>query len=139
LRTRWMGFVLALVLAAPALPQHILEHPAPGTHTRRSLWKASLALLVASSAADMQSSLGRRELNPLLANAQGRFGARGIAVKALITGGALGLQWLMMRNNPAADRYAAIANFGMAGLFTSAALHNHTNQHAASAISAAAP
>lgn len=124
--------LIVLLSCTAAFPEALI-HPAPGERPRTgSFWKSSVIALLASSTADMQSSLGRREMNPLLANSQGRFSGRGIAIKALITGGAIGAQWLMLRRNPEAQKYAAIANFGMAGLFTSAAIHNHGNYKAVS-------
>jgi hypothetical protein len=112
--------LLAVVLgAAPSFAQDSRDS------RKRSLWKASLVALVAATAADMQSSVGRHEANPLLRSPNGQFQARGFAIKAAITGGAVAAQWLLLKNNPQADKYAAVANFGMAGVFTSAAIHNH--------------
>jgi hypothetical protein len=88
------------------------------------LWKASISALFAASAADVYSSLGRRELNPLLAGHDGRFGRKGIAIKSAITGGVIGAQWLLLRKNPASAKYAAVANFGMSSVLTGAAAHN---------------
>ena len=121
--------VLVVLLSCPMAFPEALIHPAPGERPRMgSFWKASVISLLTSSAMDIQSSLGRRELNPMLADSQGRFSGRGIAIKALITGGAVGAQWLMLRRHPESQKYAAIANLGMTGLFTSAVIHNHTNQ-----------
>ena len=120
--------VLIVLLSSSAAFPEALIHPAPGEQPRiGSLWKSSVIALLASSAADMHSSFGRREMNPLLANSQGRFSGRGIAIKALITGGAIGAQWLLLRRNPEAQKHAAIANIGMASLFTSAAIHNYAS------------
>jgi hypothetical protein len=91
-------------------------------------WKASLVALVAGSTADIHSSLGRRELNPLLAGSTGRFSARGIAIKSAITGGAIATQWLLVRKHPEVSNYAAIANFGMAGVFAHTASRNYGNR-----------
>ncbi|MEP7363052.1 MAG: hypothetical protein ABI972_07345 [Acidobacteriota bacterium] len=101
--------------------------PSRDIHRPNRLWKTSLAVMAAASALDLVSSLGRRELNPLLRGGDGRFGARGFAFKSGLTGGALITQMLLMRNNPHAAPYATVANFGMAGVFTSAVLHNFGN------------
>lgn len=88
------------------------------------LWKASLVALAVAAVADLATSYGKRELNPALRGSDGRFGGRGIAVKSLVTGSALAGQWFLVRRAPESGRYAAIANFGMAGVFTAVAVHN---------------
>ena len=89
-------------------------------------------------AADLATSVGKRELNPALRGADGRFGGRGIAVKSLVTGSALAGQWLLVRRAPESGKYAAVANFGMAGVFTAAAVHNAGNKRAAAPAGRAA-
>src|SRR5258707_18727 len=74
------------------------------------LWKVSMAFVAAASAADAQSSLGRYELNPALRGTGGSFGVKGIALKSAITGGSLGIQWLLMRHHPEMDRLADICS-----------------------------
>lgn len=88
------------------------------------LWRASAAVLGAVTIADMQSSVGRIEANPLLSSQNGRFSGRGIALKGLVIGGALGAQWLMIRKNPNAAPYAAGINFAAAALTGAAVVHN---------------
>ncbi len=95
-----------------------------------SLWKTSVAVLAGATAADAATSIGRVELNPLLRSADGRFHARGVAIKAAITGGAVAAQWLMLRNNSKAGKYAAAANFAAASLFAGVAARNATNSRA---------
>jgi hypothetical protein len=102
--------------------------PSPDIHKPNRLWKTSIAVMAAASAIDLLSSLGKKELNPLLRGSDGRFGARGIVLKSALTGGALVSQVLMVRKNPHAATYAVVANFGMGGLFTSAAIHNFGNK-----------
>ena len=89
------------------------------------LWRMSAAVLGAVTIADMQSSIGRREGNALLQSPNGRFSSRGIALKGLIVGGALGAQWLLIRKNPKAAGYAAGINFAAASLTGAAVVHNH--------------
>jgi len=50
---------------------------------------------------------GPREANGFLQSNDGRFSGRGVALKSLVVGGALGGQWLLMRKNPDAAGYAA--------------------------------
>lgn len=106
--------------------------PSRDIHKPGRLWKASLAAMAAASAADLFTSVGKRERNPLLQSADGRFRARGIAIKSAITGGAIASQMFLLRKNPDAAPYAAAANFALSGLFTSVAVHNLGNPRAAS-------
>jgi hypothetical protein len=93
----------------------------------KKIWAASAAALVAGTAFDASSSAGRFETNPLLRNSQGRFSAgKGIAIKALVTGGILGVQALVMRKRPDArvEKPAALVNFAAAAAFTGIAVRN---------------
>jgi len=92
-------------------------------HTK--LWKISAAVLGAVTIADMQSSMGRPEANPLLASGNGHFNAQGMALKGALVGGVVGAQWLLLRHNPQAFKYAAGANFAMSALTGAAVVHNH--------------
>jgi hypothetical protein len=133
-------------LAEPVAAENMISQPAPSRawlaeqkaflenrepSRPNKMWKASLVALFAASAVDIHSSLGKRELNPLLKGADGRFSAQGIAIKAAITGGAAAAQWFLVRRNPDSAKYAAIANFGMSGMFTAAAVNNYGNRKAA--------
>src|SRR5258707_812702 len=94
--------------------------------TRKAkIWKVSAAVLGAVTIADIQSSVGRREANLFLQSSDGRFGGRGVALKSVVVGAALGGQWLMMRRNPNAAGWAAGANFAAAALTGAAVAHNH--------------
>ncbi|MBI4910049.1 MAG: hypothetical protein HY820_40900 [Acidobacteria bacterium] len=91
---------------------------------RKTWWKASLVALVTSTSIDAGSSWGRLEANPLLRNGDGRFGAQGVALKAVILGGVAGAQYLMLRKHPHQEKYAAITNFALSGVLTAAAVSN---------------
>ena len=127
----------------PALSPELLARlrseapPSRDIHRPHRMWKASLAVMAAASAADLLTSMGKRERNPLLQSADGRFRARGMAIKSAITGGAIASQMFLLRKNPEATPYAAAANFALSGLFTSVAVHNLRNPRAASALVAA--
>src|ERR1700730_3189288 len=71
-------------------------------HTK--LWRISAAVLGAVTIADMQSSVGRQEANPFLASPNGQFGGRGMALKGAGIGAMLGVQYLMVRKHPHADK-----------------------------------
>jgi hypothetical protein len=94
-------------------------------HSHSKLWKLSAAMLTAVTVADVQSSMGRQEANPLLASQGGQFSGQGVALKGLMVGGLLGVQWVMLRRNPQASKYAAGANFAMAAITGAVVVHNH--------------
>ena len=80
---------------------------------RRRLWKWSIGMLAAANAADVMTSMGRYELNPVLG--QGRFGPRATSVKIGISAATMGAQFLILRRWPEALRKAAYLNFALAG------------------------
>ncbi len=111
-----------LLEGSRAAQQRLAEAP-----RHQGLWRASVAALLASSALDAHSSWGKREMNPLLAGPDGRFGTRAVAIKAAITGGALGMQWFMLRHKPSMTKYAILGNFALTGIYTRVAVHNYGN------------
>ena len=112
------GFVIALSLCA-------LQAQAEEARQHRKLWRVSAAILGAVTIADMQSSMGRFEGNPLLQSPNGRFSGRGAALKGAGVGAMLGAQWLMLRKNPKAAPWAAGANFAASALTGAVVVHNH--------------
>jgi hypothetical protein len=120
MRTKTLvGFLVVLGLfSAQAHAEDLPRH-----HSK--LWKVSAAMLTAVTVADIQSSVGRQEANPFLASQNGQFNGGGIALKSLLVGGALGFQWVMLRRNPNASKYAAAANFAMTAVTGAAVVHNH--------------
>jgi hypothetical protein len=91
----------------------------------RKLWKVSVAVLGAATIADVQSSLGRVELNPYLASSNGLFNGRSAALKGASVSAMVGVQWLMLRHNPRASKYAAGANFAASAITGAVVVHNH--------------
>lgn len=89
----------------------------------QKLYKISVAAVVASAAADMGTSMRPHlyESNPLLAGSDGRFGARGVALKSAIVGGTLAAGYIFHRRHPA---ISAAANAGMAAVTGVTAIHN---------------
>lgn len=126
-----MKILLALLILS-AVPLHAENAPAlaapltppPG----RALWKASLATLAVTHALDIQSSWGKRELNPVLAGPSGTFGAHGAFIKLGIQGGLIGMEYLITRGHPTRKVYRAFAmmNFAAAAVTTGVAFHNYT-------------
>jgi hypothetical protein len=88
-------------------------------------WKISIAPLVASQALDITSSYGMRELNPLLAQSQGQFGAQSATIKLGVTGGLIGVEYLIIKAHPSAARVFTKLNWGAAALTTGFAVHNY--------------
>jgi hypothetical protein len=119
--------ILAVTLALAVGASTLEAQTQPERKGLGRLWWASVAAVVAGSAVDAHSSWGRQELNPVLRGANGEFGMKAVAIKAAIAGGVVGAQYLMLRKNPHAAKYAAIANFGMAGVFGGVAVYNHRN------------
>lgn len=92
--------------------------------TSYRMWKISLAPVIASQTLDVASSYGMRELNPMLAGADGRFGARGAGIKLGATAGLLGIEWLIVKHHPRAARVLSKINFSVSIVTTGLAAHN---------------
>ena len=91
----------------------------------QNLWKISVGTMVVAGAADVGSSIGQYERNPLVIRGDGKFDTtKGILLKSAITGGIVGVQWLLGRKDPKILRKCAWINFGAAGLWGGAAVHN---------------
>jgi hypothetical protein len=88
-------------------------------------WEFSLIPLVASQALDISSSWGMRELNPVLAQSNGAFGAKSAVVKAGAIGAFVGLQYLLVRKSPRTARIFEKMNWGGVALTTAFAIHNY--------------
>lgn len=94
------------------------------SNRRSTSWKISAVALVGALAADIATSWGKREINPLVPTAGGTFGGRSAGLKIGVTGGALVAQHFFLKKSPQAERAMTFTNFGMAGLLTSAAVSN---------------
>ena len=92
--------------------------PAP----RGSLaWKISVGIFAAMQAADAGTSYGYREANPLYGQ---QFGARGIALKALIAVAVPLVERRIVRHHQGAERAFTALNFGLAGATSRAVIYN---------------
>jgi len=89
-------------------------------------WAISLAPLVASEALDAASSYGLRELNPVLAQPDGRFGMKAAGVKFGVIGGLIGVEYLLVRKCPRSAKFFTVINWTTAGATTGLAIHNYT-------------
>ena len=85
------------------------------------IWRWSVAAVVAGSAADAATSLGKHEGNPVLGAS---FGGRALAIKGAVLGTSLGVQYFAMRHGNNAKTIGTIANFSAAGVFAATAIHN---------------
>lgn len=88
-----------------------------------TIWKISIATMLAASAWDAASSMGKVERNPLLASSDGTFGAKGIGVKFGLAGLSLAPQ-ILLRNHKELRKVFAIANFVNTGVFAGVAVRN---------------
>ena len=85
------------------------------------LWTASVAAYGGAQVADIASSLGKLERNPVFGQ---RFTARDAALKGGIAAGNITVQVLILRKWPSAKRAAAVVNFVAAGVVTVVAVRN---------------
>ncbi len=88
-------------------------------------WKVSLIPLAGSQILDVSSSWGMRELNPVLAGSDGRFGAEAATVKLGVAGAFVGVQYLLVRKFPRTARVFSKINWAGAALTSSFAVHNY--------------
>ena len=102
----------------------ILAASAASAESRWSkIYHWSAVALVASSTADVASSVGKLEANPLLRSGDGRFGARGAGIKLGACVAVLLIQ-NRARKSGKSEKPMAIANFAVSGLYGGAAIHN---------------
>lgn len=88
-------------------------------------WKHSLVPLAASQALDIASSYGMRELNPMLAGSDGRFGMKATTIKIGTAAAAVGVEYLIVKKWPSSARTLAKLNWASSILTGSFAVHNY--------------
>ena len=91
----------------------------------RKRWLISLVPLVASDALDASSSWGLRELNPVLAGSNGRFGMESAGIKFSVAGALVGAEYLLVKKFPRWAKIFTVANYSTAGITTGFAAHNY--------------
>lgn len=109
------------LLAVPAQPVDQIAARQKAMHR----WELSLAPLVAAQALDTASSWGMRELNPVLAQPDGGFGAKSAALKFAGVGAMIGVEYLVLRKSPKAARVFEKMNWSGAALSSALAIHNY--------------
>jgi hypothetical protein len=117
-------FGLSLVPCFGGWKQNLINHE-PETPTPRvsKLWMASCLMLITATSLDMSSSWGKYEQNSLLRSGDGRFGAKGVSLKVIMSGATLAPQWIL-RKDRTATKLFTFANLAEAGLYTGIAVHN---------------
>jgi hypothetical protein len=93
-------------------------------HSDYQAWKLSLAPVAASQVFDAASSHGMRELNPLLASQDGRFGMQAAGIKFGATAAILGLEYWLVKKHPGSARILSKLNWTSAAVTTGFAFHN---------------
>jgi hypothetical protein len=88
-------------------------------------WKISLIPLFASQALDVTSSWGMREMNPVLAQPNGEFGAKSAVLKLGAVGAFVGVEYLLVKQSPRAARLFEKLNWTGAAVTTGLAIHNY--------------
>jgi hypothetical protein len=91
----------------------------------KKLWKWSAVALAASSAADVHSSYGMRELNPILRGPDRRFGVSSALMKAGAVGALVLGQKLFLPGRSGRMKGWTAINFSMAATTGAFATHNY--------------
>ena len=114
----------------PAAPNATIEPslrtvaPDRTVPSSRAFYRWSVAILAASSAADVASSWRRPEANPMLATPGSTFGAGSVAIKLGLVGTSYLLERVVLRHRPDLSRRVAWLNFGIAGVQGAVVRHN---------------
>ena len=92
----------------------------------RTAYHVSVGAVVAGNVADIGTSYGHLEMNPMLQGAGQRFGTRQLIVKYSIPAAVIGLQALMLHRHPQPTVYKAytITNAVVASTYAAMAIRN---------------
>jgi hypothetical protein len=108
---------LALLLFAVTAWCFAQDQPRPAIHGwKKAIYRSSQVILGVAHAVDIETSWGKHELNPLLQEPNGTFGARGTAVKIGIFSAIIVIEELAVHKYPAVAPVVTIVNFGTAGM-----------------------
>jgi hypothetical protein len=91
--------------------------------TMKRLWLTSICAMLGASGMDAATSWGKYEKNSLLASSDGRFGVRGVSMKAAFAGAVI-LPQILLRRHKDLRMKLAIGNFAEAAVFTGISVHN---------------
>jgi hypothetical protein len=125
--------VLVMAMLSPALHAADISLPfatqsvdqIAARQTAMRHWKISLAPLIASQVLDVTSSWGMRELNPLLAQPDGGFGAKSAVLKFGVVGALVGVEYLFAKRSTRAARLFEKLNWTGAAVTSGLAIHNY--------------
>lgn len=94
----------------------------------KKLWVVTVVALAAANAADVHSSSGLWEANPLLRDQTGRLHARkAIVIKSAASGGFVLLEAILLKKMPGRGLYKpfALTNMTAAGVVSASAVRNY--------------
>jgi hypothetical protein len=114
----FISFLLFLVILFPPLAS-----AADRSSRWRAVWHVGQGLLVAGNAADIATSWGKYETNPLL-HTGSQFGYASMAIKLGMMAGGLTMQHYVAHKIPNRIPYFASADLALAGLLGIVAAHN---------------
>jgi hypothetical protein len=136
-------FTMSMLLAAALLPSAFAQDPlVPSSKslfvqsqqpvsaerltskTSYRAWQISLGAVAATQALDIYSSRGLRELNPVLAAPDQRFGGQAALMKLGIAGALIGVEYLVVRKHPGAAKLLWKLNLASAAVTGATAAHN---------------
>lgn len=103
-----------------------LAAPPDFTPKWMSPYRMAQFALVGAAAADIASSWGCAEANPILRSADGRFGGRGFALKAGFTAGSLVATHLLKKKFPKLERPLTFMMGGSSTFLYTTAFRNHS-------------
>jgi len=90
----------------------------------RTLYRWSLATVLAANVADVASSWSQQEANPVISGGGARFGATSVAIKTGFVATSLLVQHIALRHRPDLYKKLAWMNFGTAGVLGGVAKYN---------------
>ena len=90
----------------------------------RTLYRWSIATVLAANVADVASSWSQQEANPLVAGGGAQFGTTSVAIKTGFVATSLLIQHIALRHRPDLYKKLAWMNFGTAGVLGGVAKYN---------------
>ena len=114
---RFVTFLLLLGCLLPA------AHAAQKNSRWHAVWRVSQVLLAGANSADITSSWGKNEANPILRTGQ-QFGYGSLAIKLGVLAGGLAAQHYLVRKSPEQARWLSFANLGATAGLSAVTVHN---------------